>query len=179
MNMSKRILFVMASIALFGGGIFFRAANTHSARIQADKIVQEDTASSSTAVDIGLLKDFVKVHMGSSVSFTLKTSYDKAAAAATAAANASGGSSQVYADAQKACSGKSDSITQAKCNQQYLATHITAAPPPVAVPAPVLADYQYKLSAPLWTPDLAGALLLGGLVSLGFALPPSRKPRHR
>jgi hypothetical protein len=43
-----------------------------------------------------------------------------------------------------------------------------------------LADFQYKLTAPFWTPDLAGALLLGALVAFGLALPiNSKKSRRR
>ncbi len=167
--MSKRILFVFAAIVLAGAGIFFRASSTHSARAAADKIVQADTSGTSTASSLAELKNFVKLHMGASVNFTLKTSYDRAVTAATAAAVSASSNTQIYADAQKACSGKSDSITQAKCNQQYLAQHLTNTPAPSPVPAPVLADYQYKLVAPFWTPDLAGALFLGALGSLGFA----------
>jgi len=178
MSMSKRILFAIAAILLAGAGIFFRASSMHTARDSADKIVQSDAASGSVSADIASLKDFVKAHMGASVSFTLKAAYDRAQAAATAA-SATNSNSQIYADAQKACSGKNDSITLARCNQQYLAQHLASAPAPVVVPVPLLSYYQYKLASPVWTPDLAGALLLGAIVSLGFALPLGRKKSRR
>ncbi len=169
--MSKRILFALAVVVLAGAGIFFRASSTHSARAAADKIVRDDAAGSDVTAEISTLKDFVKIHMGASVSFTLKSAFDRASAAATAAAAASNSNSQIYAAAQQACAGKSDSITQARCNQQYLAQHLANVPAPVNVPAPLLADYRYTLAAPFWTPDPAGALLLGALVALGFAVP--------
>jgi hypothetical protein len=179
MNMSKRILFVFAAILLAGAGIFFRASSMRTARDSAAKIVASDTASGNVSADIASLKNFVKSHMGTTVSFTLKSGYDRALAAAKAA-SASNSNSQIYADAQKACSGKNDSITLARCNEQYLAQHLANAPAPVVVPAPLLSHYQHKLVAPLWTPDLAGALYLGALVSLVFALPIGRKkPKSR
>ena len=176
--MTKRILFAFAAAALLAAGIFFRASSTHSARDAADKIVRADTAGGTVAADLAALKDYVKIHMGASVSFTLKSAYDRAQAA-TIAASKSNSNSQIYADAQKACSGKSDSIVLARCNQQYLAQHLASAPAPVVVPAPVLSDYQYNLVAPFWTPDLAGAFLLGALVAFGFAFPVGRKRSRR
>ena len=170
--MSKRILFVFAAVILAGAGIFFRASSTHTARVQADQIVKNDSAGTDTASGIATLKAFVASHMGASVSFTLKASYDRAIAAARPPAPPANTTSQVYVDAQRACSGKSDSITQARCNQNYLAQHLSAVPAatPAPVPAPKLADYQYGLVAPLWTPDLAGALLLGAVASVGVGL---------
>jgi hypothetical protein len=168
--MSKRILFALATVLLAIAGIFFRASSTHTARLQADEIVKSDTAGADTTAAITSLKGFVAAHMGGSVGFTLKASYDRAQAAAQAAAAATTSNSQIYADAQKACSGKSDSITQARCNQAYIAAHLSTAPTPAPVPAPQLATYQYALHAPWWTPDLSGALLLGAAAAAGLGL---------
>jgi hypothetical protein len=169
--MSKRIFFFAAAVILAGAGIFFRASNSHTARIQADQIVAADKAGTDTAAALASLQAFVKTHMGSSVKITLQYSYDRAQAAAKAAAAAApSGNSQIYADAQRACGGKSDSITQARCVTAYVTQRLTNAPVPTPVPAPKLTDYQYNLKAPLWTPDLAGALLLGAAAAAGFGL---------
>ncbi len=173
--MSKHILFAIAAIGLLVAGIFMKTSNAHSARLQADQIIQADSTGTDTTTSLASLKAFVRGHMGASVSFTLQAAYDRAQAAAQAAAAASNASAQVYADAQRACGGKSDSITQARCNQQYLSSHLPNVPAPAAVAAPALSSYQYQLKAPLWTPDAAGALFLGALLSFGFAVPLKRK----
>jgi hypothetical protein len=164
--MPKRILFLVAAVALAAAGFYFRSQSSHTAHSQAASIVQADAAGNDVATQIASLKDFVKLHMGASVSFSLKGSFDRADAAAKAAAAAPDPNAKIYADAQKACSGKSDSITQAKCNSAYLQQHLSTAPTPTPVAAPVAADYSYKLAAPLWSPDLAGALFLGAVAAL-------------
>jgi hypothetical protein len=100
----------------------------------------------------------------------LANAYVKAQAAAQASAAAQAANSQIYADAQRLCSGKSDSITQAKCNQDYISKHLANVPLPTPVAEPKAADYQLKLSAPLWTPDLAGAAVLGAAAALVLLL---------
>lgn len=174
--MSKRILFIVAGIVLAAAGIYVRATNAHEARIQADKIVAADTAGADTAPAIASLKDYAALHMGASVKFTLQGSYNRAKAAAEASAASASANSKIYAAAQAACAGKSDSITQAKCNQAYIAAHLSTAPTPAPVPAPALAAYQQSVKAPFWTPDLAGALFLGAALAvvLGFILDRSK-----
>ena len=168
--MSKRILFVVAAVFLAGAGIFVRASSAHSSRIQADSIIKDDASGKATPASVASLKDFVGQHMGSSVSFTLKSGYDRAQAAAQTSASSTNAASQVYADAQRVCSGKSDSITQARCNQAYISQHLSTAPAPAPVTAPKLSDYMYAFAAPAWTPDLAGALLLGAVAAIIFGL---------
>ncbi len=180
--MPKRVLYLSAAIILASAGIFFRAANARSARTQANQIVKADTAGTDTHVALASLKTFTQNHMGASITFTLTGAYARAQAAAQAvaaqAAAAAAANSQIYADAQRLCSGKSDSIVQAHCNQAYLAAHLANIPPPPApVPTPKLSDYQYNLKSPFWTSDLAGALFLGSIVALGFSLPFGRKRR--
>ena len=171
-TMSKRILFVIAAIMLLGAGLFLRAANAHSSRTQADTIIKNDINGTDTSVALASLKDFVNIHMGSSVSFSLRSAYDRAQAAAQTSTAPVGATSQVYADAQRSCAGKSDSITQARCNQAYIQQHLSAAPTPTPapVPTPKLSDYQYTFIAPVWSPDIAGAVLLGAAVSLIFGI---------
>jgi beta-glucosidase/6-phospho-beta-glucosidase/beta-galactosidase len=121
--MSKRILFVVAAVLLATAGWYFRSVSTKSAHDQAAHIVAQDQAGASTDAAQAALAAYVKSHLGASVSYTLNGAYTRAEAAAKAAASATAANSQIYADAQKTCSGKSDSITQAKCNQDYLAKH--------------------------------------------------------
>jgi ABC-type phosphate/phosphonate transport system substrate-binding protein len=179
MTTSKRMLFLTAAIVLAAAGLLYRASSSHSARTQANQIVSADTAGTDTATQIASLKSYVGSHMGSSIRFSLAGSYNRAVAAAQAAASAGNNYSQIYADAQKACSSKSDSLVQAHCNQAYLAAHLASAPSVAPVVMPVLASYQYNLVAPLWTPDLAGALLLGALVALILGLVIPRRKRYR
>jgi predicted membrane protein len=178
----KRLLFFLAGVVLAGLGLASQAKDSHSAHSQAVAIVAADQIgtnvqpSSSTA--IAGLQDFVKTHMGSSVSFSLTGSYNRALAASQTAAAAQTSNSNVYAAAQAACSGKTDSLTQARCNQAYLQQHLQSQPTtPVAEPK--MADYQYSLKSPSWTPDLAGALILGSLLAMVVFLILLLKPRGR
>jgi len=170
-------MFVTAALLLLAGGLYVRAHNASVARQKADAVVALDKTGADTSVDRDDLKSYVATHMGASVTYTLSGSFDAAEAAAKAAANASSGTAQIYADAQRICGGKTDSITQAKCNQQYIQSHLANLPTPTPVVQPKLSDYQYKLRAPLWTADLAGALLLGGIAALALAF--LRMPRRR
>jgi hypothetical protein len=167
--MMKRIFFILAAVALGFAGLYFRSVNAkESASLEAQIINQDLTGADPTAA-IANLTSYVKLHMGTSVDFTLTGAYDRALAAAKASV-APDNSSQVYADAQRACAGKSDSITQARCNTSYIQAHLSTTPAPSPLPEPVLSSYQHKLVAPFWTPDLPGALLLGALIALLFAL---------
>jgi hypothetical protein len=174
--MSKRILFILAALALGFAGLYFRTLNAKAAATREDTILAQDRAGTDPAASIADLKTYVSAHMGTSVQFVLTDSYDRALAAAKPAGPST---SQVYADAQRVCSGKSDSITQARCNEAYIQQHLTAAPAPTPLPQPKLADYQYSFKAPLWTSDLPGALFLGAAVALIFAFAGLRRRRRR
>jgi type II secretory pathway pseudopilin PulG len=139
--MNKRILFVLA-IVLAAAGFYFQAQAAKVADTKKAQIVQADVAGGS---------------------------YDRAAKAATASTGQPD-TGQIYADAQRACSGKTDSVTQARCNQQYIQAHTSSLPSPSPVPQPKLAEYQHRVSAPLWTPDITGVLFLGALASAGAGL---------
>lgn len=164
--MTKQIPFVLVALALIGAGLYFRAQNAQYAQAKAAHLIELDAAAADTTTDLSSLKDYIKTHMGADVNFTLRSAYARAETAAKAAAAATAANSQIYADAQRACSGKSDSITQARCNEDYLSKHLIAIPASAPVTAPKLSDYQYHLRSPFWTPDLAGALLLGAGAAL-------------
>jgi hypothetical protein len=166
--MTKRMLFVLAAIALAVASLYSLSQTGKEARLLAATTQNDDLAGTSTAGDIETLQTYVQSHMGSSVSYTLTGSYDRALTAAKVAAAAQSANNGVYAAAQAACSGKTDSITQAKCNQAYLSTHLTNIPQTAPVYQPVISGYQHTLKAPAWTPDLTGSLLLGMLVAVGL-----------
>jgi hypothetical protein len=177
-----RLLYFLAVVVLAGLGLFFEAKDSHYSHTQANAIVQDDQAApnpnAGATAALRNLQNFVKTHMGSSVSFTLTGSYNRAQSAAQAANAAQASNASIYAAAQAACSGKTDSLVQARCNAAYLQSHLPASTPtPVA--APKLSDYQYNLKAPVWSPDLAGALLLGALIALVLLLFSLLKPRRR
>jgi hypothetical protein len=164
--MKKRLLFVVAAVALAIAGSYYRTQNAKSAQAQADQIVAQDVNGADVAASLADLKDFVGSHMGASVNLTLDGSFKRAQAVAQAAANASAINSQVYADAQRICGGKSDSITQARCNQTYVSQHLAQVPVAPPAPEPKLADYQRDFKSPVWAPDLAGALFAGAFVTM-------------
>ena len=168
--MSKRMLFVLAAVVLAVLGLFNASQNGKTARAKAATIVQNDQTGATDQLANADLENFVKSHVGATVTYTLTGSYNRAQAAAQAAAAAQTASNNVYAQAQQACSGKTDSITQARCNAQYLANHQPPSPAPSPVPTPKLADYKHTLRSPIWTADLAGAVFLGALLSLILGL---------
>jgi hypothetical protein len=163
--MNKRMLFITAAAILLIAGIYARYDNEKHAKTLVSAVESSDLMSTSTQTPVSALQLYVKEHMGASVRYTLTGSYDRAVASANAAAAAQGGDGSIYAAAQAACSGKTDSITQAKCNQAYLSAHLANVAPATLVLQPKLASYQYSLKSPSWTPDLAGSILLGALIA--------------
>jgi hypothetical protein len=159
--MLKRIWISLAGL-LIVAGIIVAYRNYQEANRLAAAVTTADAAAVDTTASLVALKTYVATHMGAAASLTLTGSYARAQEAARAQAAAQAANSQVYAQAQAACAGKSDSITQAKCVQSYLAQHVVSQPNPTPVVEPVLANYQYRYRAPLWTPDLAGGLMLAG-----------------
>jgi hypothetical protein len=160
--MAKRILFVLAAILLAGAGFYYRTQNTKTAQVKEAYIVVQDSEGADVTAMLDELKLYAASHMGSSVKLTLDGSYSRAQAATKAAVvAASAANSQIYADAQRVCGTKADSITLAHCNQDYITKHLANLPAPAPVAQPKLADYQRTIRAPAWTPDLAGALFLG------------------
>jgi hypothetical protein len=165
--MSRKILLILA-ILLATASVFAIRSNQRQARLQATAIMASDLSGEVVTTQLAQLKAYSQSHLSSSSAVTLTGSYTRAQAAATAAAAAADTSAAVYAAAQKACSGQSDSIVQARCNAQYLSTHLSSIPATTPVPIPQPTAYQYHFTSPFWTPDLAGVLtiatiLVGGL----------------
>ena len=161
---------MLVAILLAAVGFYFRAQNANTAHKSVTQIENTDQAGGSPGSQLTDLKNFAQAHIGASVKFTLTASYTRAQAAAQAAASAEASSSAaLYAAAQRACSGHTDSITQANCNTAYIQAHqqtVSITP----VPQPKLGDYQYSFSSPFWAPDMAGAFFLGAAVALVFSL---------
>ncbi len=165
--MSKRLLLVFA-VLLAAAGFYARYYNHQQAQALVKTVQEADSAGQDTTQQVKTLNDYVKSHMGATVTYRLDSGYKRAQDQARAAATAQAANAKIYADAQRACSSKKDSISLAKCNQDYLAKHLVNLPNPTPVPEPRLADYQPTVTAPLWTPDLAGALLLAALFLVGW-----------
>jgi hypothetical protein len=168
--MSVRKLFMLAAILLAVAGVVVRQMNVNQAHLLASQVVAADVADASISAPLDSLRSYAATHMGASVTLSLTGSYNRAessaAAATEAAAKAQSANAQIYANAQQYCMSKANSIVQAECNAAYLQQHLVATPSPTAVAAPKLADYQVSVVAPVWTPDLAGALFAGALVAL-------------
>jgi len=165
--MSKRVLIAIV-VLLTAAGFFMASRNVTEAHKLSQAVLAADAAAQDTVAPLGTLKHYVEGHMGASSGVTLGSGYQRAQVAAQAAATASAANSQIYAAAQAACSGKSDSITQARCNQDYLAKHLVSVAPATPVAAPKQSDFQYYFAAPFWSPDLAGALFAGAAIALAL-----------
>ena len=163
--MKTRLLLLLGIILLIAG-FAVRLGNTHQATKLANAVVATDNAGTDPTSQLATLKSYVHAHMGAHAKFTLQAGYERAVASAKTAAAAQATNSQIYAAAQAACGGKTDSITQAKCNEQYLSQHLVNLPAQAPVSAPILSAYQYDLSAPFWTADTAGWLWAAALVAL-------------
>lgn len=176
--MSKRMLFMLAAFALVAAGIYSRSLSEKEAKNLVNTVQSADVAGANSTTAISDLQSYVKSHVGASVTYTLTGSYNRAVTQANAAASAQNSNGQIYAAAQAACSGKTDSITQAKCNQAYLQSHLANLPPQTTVLQPKLSDYQFSLRSPSWTPDLTGSLFLGALAAFILGLASKSGRRH-
>lgn len=166
--MVKKILLITA-ILLLCGGIVGLVLNHQEAGRQVKAIELADMNNSGDATpNLVILKSYSGSHMYSSAVVTLSGSYSRAQAAASASVAAQSAaaktSADIYAAAQQACGGKGDSITQAKCNSQYIASHMASVPQTTPVAQPQPDKYKYSFKSPLWAPDLAGILLLSGVL---------------
>jgi argininosuccinate synthase len=174
--MNRRSFFVLAALLLAAAGLYVQSRDSAHAKTLAQAITQADISGAATTLPASQLQAYVKAHMGTTVSYSLTGSYDRAVAAAKSAASAEESNQGVYAAAQAACTSHANSIVQAECNQAYLQSHMSQITPPAPVPAPKLAAYRYTDKAAFWTPDLAGALMLGAIAALivGVLMKPRR-----
>lgn len=165
--MKKRYGFVLfiGAILLILLGCILLVMNRQNAANQAKQIIISDQAGTNVDTDLLKLKAYASSHMKVNVQFVLKGSYDRAVAAAKAEANKSNAS---YAAAQASCDRRGvDSVRQAQCVSAYLAAN----PSPTATPKlPDIAAYTQHYVGPAWSFDLAGLILLVGLLLAIFAV---------
>ena len=162
--MKLRYLLIASGVCLVAG-IFSIGQNVAGAQQLAANVVAQDSAGQSTTASLKTLSNYVGTHMGASQTVFLETSYTKAQATSSVAPETSG---QVYHDAQTACVSHTTAVNQADCVQSYLASHATpGSSTAITQPAAVnKTPYTYSYQSPRWTPDLAGILLLMGLLGL-------------
>lgn len=178
--MRARILLPL-SLGLAFIGVLVVSEYRNQAVEQATSIEAKDRASVDVAKDIEGLKEYSSQHMGTSVRIYLGGSYDRAVAA-TKATSDPATSARIYAEAQASCASLKDSVSQSKCISDYLAKNAAPAPNPKPVQMPEQSKFIVVTSSPTWSPDLAGAFLLGaavagalGLIKLLFS--PKRRRR--
>jgi hypothetical protein len=163
--MTKQILAIVG-LLLLGSGIGLAVANQKGAQTRAAAIVAQDNQGQDTGEAVSALKSYAATHINGGATVTLTAAFQRTQAQAKVQAEAASASAKLYSAAQQACSGHTDSITQARCVQDYVSKRLVAAPAPSQVPAPKVSDFTFAYQSPLWTPDAAGACLLGGIAAL-------------
>jgi hypothetical protein len=153
---------------LFAGGVGAAVHAQARAHAMAQAIVTADQSGQDITALQAKLAAYVHAHMLTDQTVFLSGSYNRAAAAAQAAANPNSNGT-VYAQAQASCASHADSLVQARCVQAYLAANAQTGANPQAVAAPVKADYTKSYHAPHWTADLAGIMLLAAFAALAAA----------
>lgn len=167
--MKPQYFFICAVLAgIFG--VAFALSHQHQANHLAAVITAADQGGQDTAGAQQTLSAYVHHHMGVSETVFLEGSYDRAVQAAQGASNPSS-NGQVYADAQAACAGHADSITQANCVQAYVAAHAAPSTNPQAVAQPTKMAFTKKFTGPSWTADTTGVafLVMLATIAMGFA----------
>lgn len=166
--MKARILLPI-SLGLAFIGVLVVAENRNDAIEQVNSIVAKDRASTDVKKDIEALKEFSSAHMGTSVKVYLAGSYDRAVAASKATTDTAT-STRIYAEAHSSCGSLKDSISQSKCISNYLSQNAAPSPNPRPTEMPDQSKYITVTESPAWSPDLAGAFLLGAAVAGALGL---------
>lgn len=141
--------------------------NQRLARRLASDIQARDSQGKATSVQLAQLRLHARTHMNAGAEVFLAGSYNRDTAKAQEQAKTSSDGA-IYQRAQAAC-GKGSSIEQANCVAAYIASNSSPGKNPVIPRLPESGEYEHKFRSPVWTPDLAGALLMGSLVTAGIA----------
>lgn|GEM_PF-914096 len=172
-RMFQALLFGIA-LSLWLVGLYSQNMNHVESNRQVQVILDADLAGQPVADKITMLRAYVKNHLGATIDFSLTGAFNRAQVAAQAytdaVARAQQANSEIYAQAQAACAGIKNAISQTKCNQDYLNSHLQDVHIPDPVPVPVESDYYYKLISPPWTADVAGALYVDAVITLVLAI---------
>lgn len=167
--MKARYYFILAVVAVALSG-WLVSAHQRKANDMVAAILAKDATVTTTESDQVALRTYVERHMGVSAKVYLNSSYDRAIAAASATASPVAGS-QVYAQAQAACASRADSIRQASCVTNYVNSHAQSSTNPQTPPAvPDKSQFTKSYTAPGWTPDSAGLVLLVAMVAAAAGL---------
>ena len=161
--MKARILLPI-SIGLAFIGVLVVAEYRNEATELASSIEAKDRASVDVSKDLEELKNYSSQHMGTSVRVYLGGSYDSAVDATKSTSDPTT-SARIYAEAQASCGSLKDSISQSKCISEYLSKNAVPAPNPKPAQMPDQSKYIVVTKSPVWSPDLAGAFLLGAAVA--------------
>lgn len=158
------IIFLFTALITFLIFIIQFNSNSNHANSLKNQILSLDQEGENTSSLIDELKTFSTTHMNASITVELIDSYNRALQASEQSQQASG---ETYAKAQAACASRADSITQARCVNNYLAQNAPVNANSQAIAAPDRNQYIFTYKSPLLTPDLAGVMLLISLTSLG------------
>jgi hypothetical protein len=164
--MKTRLLLVATAIIFLIIGLILRSSYQRTTNTMAAQVQAQDNLATDPAASIAALKTYVQQHGGTHAEFTLLAGYQRAVTAAQTAAAAQATNSQIYAAAQMACGGKTDSITQAKCNAQFLSQHLVSVPTTAPVDPPQKSSFIYSFVGPVMTSDLSGLSFLASLMLL-------------
>ncbi len=160
---------VIIGVALVVSAGWLLVRNQSHLNILVNQISAKDAAGESVAVDIEAANTYASKHMDISANLSLSGSYNRALAASHAP-GATTTSGVIYNAAQAACSGRSDSIVQARCVTAYVASHGAPGANPQALTEPKIADYQHSFKGPSWSFDNVGLLILFGFGFLTAAI---------
>lgn len=151
----NKLIFV-ASALLLAVGFGARYQNSTTLRSLVEVVIAMDSSGKDTASPLKSARDYAAGHMSAPIRIILQASYERAVEKAKAAVTPPVNNAEVYAQAQRVCGTKTDSVTQARCNQNYIASRLAPAETPSPAELPKISDYTYDLKPPLWTSDVAG-----------------------
>jgi len=165
----KTTSIISASITLITFSIFIIQFNHNSNQAETlkNQILSLDQTGGDTSPIIDELKTFSMNHMNASMTVELIYSYNRALQAAERSQQISG---ETYTKAQAACASRADSITQARCVNNYLAQNAPVNAQSQAIVAPDRNQYIFTYKSPMLAPDLAGIMALISLTSLGVGI---------
>lgn len=173
----KKLFLLIAAVALVSG-LGLRHQNSQTLHSLAEAVVAADAAGQDVAAPLARVQKFASDHMSAPLRIVLQASHRRATELAQTSAQPGVTNAKVYAEAQAACAGRGDSVTQARCNQDYVSKHLAPATIPTPVVAPKLSDYTHEIRSPLWTPDLAGMTVgVAAVVLVAGIVMPGRRRR--
>ncbi len=156
--------FFVLSVVLFGIAILGLRHNDLTSLNIKTRIIQQDRAGEPTQDDINDLDQFSSTHMNASRRVVLEGAYKRAQAEARAEADNSV-DGDVYEQAQNACDRQGQQTTaNADCVQNYVQQRLDDSNANVDMPDKRHFTYEYH--SPIWTDDVPGLSIAGGILGL-------------